>query len=323
MGKYNKDQVHLFINDKVPLMAQKPRHILYRTREKVSNELEMLRHQDIVEVVKDEPTPWTSPIVVAPKNHDKTKIRLCIDMREAKKAIDRTRYPSASLEDLVNVLQGSKLYCKLDMKNALLQFELDSASGEITTFRTHEVLHRFKRLNFKVFSTQTRSLEENTTSGIIERYKEHPSINLIKSKNSCLANTSSFMPVSVAEVKRAIEFLNSKKVAQEKDVHTNTLKQNSDFIAFHVQKDISSSVSPSKSPNDLKEADVILVYKKKYKLSEKNYRPVSILPNISKVYERCLYDQISKYYEVRFSKFQCSFRKGYNAQHSLLAMIEK
>ena len=75
VGKYNKDQVHLFINNKVPLVAQKARHILYKMREKVSNKLEMLRQQDIIEVVKDEPTPWISPIVVVPKNHDKTKIR--------------------------------------------------------------------------------------------------------------------------------------------------------------------------------------------------------------------------------------------------------
>ena len=36
-----------------------------------------------------------------------------------------------------------------------------------------------------------------------------------------------------------------------------------------------------------------------------------------------MYDQISKYFETRFSKFQCGFRKGYSAQHCLLAMIEK
>ena len=52
------------------------------------------------------------------------------------------------------------------------------------------------------FSIQTRSLEENTISGIIERYKDHPSINLIKSKNSCLANSFSVTPVSVDEVKK-------------------------------------------------------------------------------------------------------------------------
>ena len=33
---------------------------------------------------------------------------------------------------------------------------------------------------------------ENTVSGLNERYKDHPSINLIKSKNSYLASTFSF-----------------------------------------------------------------------------------------------------------------------------------
>ena len=63
--------------------------------------------------------------------------------------------------------------------------------------------------------------------------------------------------------------------------------------------------------------------RKKSKLSKENYRPISIFPNISKVYKRCLYDQISKYFEIRFSKLQSSFCKGYNAKHCLLAMIEK
>ena len=66
--------------------------------------------------------------------------------------------------------------------------------------------------NNQSFSTQTRSLEDNTISGIIEIYKNHPSINPIK--NSCLANTFSFTPVSIEEVKRTIESLDPKKVAR-------------------------------------------------------------------------------------------------------------
>ena len=73
-------------------MAQKTRYICYKIREKVSNELEILSLQDITEDIKNEPTPWISPIVLFHKNHDKTKIRLCIDMREANKAIERTPY---------------------------------------------------------------------------------------------------------------------------------------------------------------------------------------------------------------------------------------
>ena len=50
---------------------------------------------------------------------------------------------------------------------------------------------------------------------------------------------------------------------------------------------------------------------------------MSILPNIFKVYERSLDDQISIYFKTRFSKFQWGFRKGYGAQHCLLAIIKK
>ena len=142
-----------------------------------------------------------------------------------------------------------------------------------------------------------------------------------------MADIFSLTPVSIEEVKRAIEYLDPKKAVREKDIHANISKQNSDSFAFHVQKDInvsiSTSISISKFPNDLKEVDVIHVYKKISKLSKENYRPISIFPNISKVYERCLYDQMSKYSETRFSKFQCSFRKGYGAQHCLIAMTEK
>ena len=57
----------------------------------------------------------------------------------------------------------------------------------------------------------------------------------------------------------AIEFLDTKKAAQEKNIRTNILKQNSGIFAFHFQKDINASIFTSKFPNDLKEADVILV----------------------------------------------------------------
>ena len=59
------------------------------------------------------------------------------------------------------------------------------------------------------------------------------------------------------------------------------------------------------------------------RLSKENYRPISILPNVPKIYERCLYGQIATYFQHIFSRYQFGFRKGYNAQQSLLAMIEK
>ena len=40
-----------------------------------------------------------------------------------------------------------------------------------------------------------------------------------------------------------------------------------------------------------------------------------ILPNLSKMYERCMYIQIYEYLNKILSKWQCGFRQGYSAQH--------
>ena len=52
------------------------------------------------------------------------------------------------------------------------------------------------------------------------------------------------------------------------------------------------------------------VHKKEIKFSKENYRPISTLPHISKVYERCLHDQVSNFFEDVFSKYQCGFCKS-------------
>ena len=59
------------------------------------------------------------------------------------------------------------------------------------------------------------------------------------------------------------------------------------------------------------------VVKNDDKTDKENYRSICILPNLSKVYERLMYNQIYPYFQTIFSKFQCGFRKGFNAKHSL------
>ena len=76
-------------------------------------------------------------------------------------------------------------------------------------------------------------------------------------------------------------------------------------------------------PTTMKYADVLPIHKKDDRTDKENYHPISIFPYLSKVYERLLYNQIYPYFETLFSTFQCGFRKGFNTQHCLLAMIEK
>ena len=165
------------------------------------------------------------------------------------------------------------------------------------------------------------SSEQDPILKILDKYKNHPSIKLIKAKNN--SQVFKFSQTDIEEVKKSFPSLDPKKAAQKDDIKTNLLKKNIDFFAKYTCDDINDSIRSSKFPNELKQADIVPAYKKKSKLSKENYRPISILPNVSKIYKRCLYDQIATYFEHIFSRYQYSFRKGYSAQHCLLAMIEK
>ena len=87
--------------------------------------------------------------------------------------------------------------------------------------------------------------------------------------------------------------------------------------------DRNKSLETCNFPSCLKMANVTPVYKKGNRSEKGNYRPVSILPNLSKIFERCLCKQISTFFEDTLSKYLCGFRKEHIAQHCLLALIEK
>ena len=57
-------------------------------------------------------------------------------------------------------------------------------------------------------------------------------------------------------------------------------------------------------------------------LNKENYRPVSILPHLFKVFERILYKQIDRFMKNKFSPYLCGLRKNHIVQYSFLKMIE-
>ena len=58
-------------------------------------------------------------------------------------------------------------------------------------------------------------------------------------------------------------------------------------------------------------------------MKKQNYRPISLLPAVSKVFERIMYNQILDYISTFFSPPLGGFRKGYNTQHVLLSFFTK
>ena len=57
-------------------------------------------------------------------------------------------------------------------------------------------------------------------------------------------------------------------------------------------------------------------------MTKSNYRPVSLLPIPSKIFEKVLSSQLSVYFDKIFDDFLCAFRKGHGCQTTLLRLLE-
>ena len=101
------------------------------------------------------------------------------------------------------------------------------------------------------------------------------------------------------------------------------LKENFDICSYFLLTNVNNCILEAEFPDNLKLAEIFPFFKKGGRLLKNNYRPVSILPTISKIYEEMLYEQMYEYFNNIFSKYVCGFRKGYSTQHCLLFMLEK
>ena len=106
------------------------------------------------------------------------------------------------------------------------------------------------------------------------------------------------------------------------DIPTKVIKMNKDNFAYFIMDHFNYCIAYGEFPDELKHADVIPVHKKNEKCDKTNYRPVGILTNILKIYEKLMYNPLSKYFHSLLVTSQCIFQKGFRSQYCLLVMLK-
>ena len=76
-------------------------------------------------------------------------------------------------------------------------------------------------------------------------------------------------------------------------------------------------------PENLKLVYATPIFKKKDKTFFEKYRPGSVLPTVSKIFERIMQKQITDHIGKFLSPFLCGHRKGFSTQYALLSLIER
>ena len=119
--------------------------------------------------------------------------------------------------------------------------------------------------------------------------------------------------------------LKSKKSSLE--ILVKILKETINSCLPHLTDILNNSIYDCIWPKDLGMANITPVIKKTNdkggSLMKENYRPISILPTISKLFERIIARQINEFMSNKLSSLLCGFRKRYSTQHALLRLIEK
>ena len=155
----------------------------------------------------------------------------------------------------------------------------------------------------------------------VKRFQEHPSIHKIKSSVKSTINFS-FRKITVEEMLEQLQNLDPKKGSPQEAIPAKILKSNADLFCFPLTELFNKLVEESSFPDDLKNADVSSLFKKDDNMSKKNYRPISLLPSIAKIFERLMHKQLSEFTERFFSPLLGGFRQGYNTQHVLLNFLQ-
>ena len=150
---------------------------------------------------------------------------------------------------------------------------------------------------------------------IINKYRNHPSIKTIK-ENFPNVKKFAFQLVSTEDVKKIIKDLKTNQSAGG-EIPTQILKE-SEFTLETLENCINQSLKTTgEFPGSL---NLTPIYKNDDPLDKSNYRPVSILPLLSKVYERIIYKQLSQHAEQFLNKIQCGFWKTHSTQHALFKL---
>ena len=211
--------------------------------------------------------------------------------------------------------------------NELIISKNNVVAEKLNTFFTDAV----KNLEIEPFTeTSMENLDLDQETGmddisdidkVIKKYDNHPSIQKIK-ENVKIERKFKFTDSTSDSFCREINVLDPKKAGVENDIPTKILMGCSDIACEYLSKIYNNAKNRCNFPQLLKLADVTPIHKKDETSLMKNYRPVSLLPVVSKLFEKNMYNQILSHIDKFLSPYLFGYRKGFSTEQCLTVMLE-
>lgn len=141
----------------------------------------------------------------------------------------------------------------------------------------------------------------------LKDFNDHPSVQLIEEKSR--GNEAfDFQEVNPTQMKSVLESLDVNKATGYDGISAKILKAGAEEISLPLSILYNSCIKKGQWPCDWKKGDWTPIYKKDDK-HEKNYRPITVLSCVNKVFERLLGNQITTKYDDRLGGGLTAYQK--------------
>ena len=155
----------------------------------------------------------------------------------------------------------------------------------------------------------------------LQKHSQHPSVLKIK-MNTPELPVFNFHLLKVSDVESKLKNIDVKKATGYDKIPGKLLSKAYRELSVPMTNVLNTCISRSEFPAVLKCAELNPIYKKKDNLAEENYRPVSVLTALSKIYESSLNDQLLQHFITIFNDFLSAYRNGYSCQSLLVKVID-
>jgi len=131
-----------------------------------------------------------------------------------------------------------------------------------------------------------------------------------------------FSKLKESEVEKSLALLKVNKSAGHDGISPKLLQIASKELAPSLTKIFNKCIEEESWPIEWKKGDWVPVYKKEDHKNVKNYRPVTVLPIVDKVFEQLLSEQVTQYIEPYLNNCLTAYRKRNSCMTTLLKLVE-
>ena len=154
-------------------------------------------------------------------------------------------------------------------------------------------------------------------------FDNHPSIQRIRQERKDFTTISDVTPVTQGQVKTVLESLDTNKATGCDGIPAKIMRIGAEELSQPLADLFNSCIRNRVWPSDWKRGVWTPIYKKEDKCSKENYRPITVLPCVDKVFEQLIGLQVSTAFQANIYEQSSAYRKAHSCETTLINLVEE